>query len=72
MRWKEKNVEKRWKKERECRWSTAERERQKEDEKSNLCVRKRKRETYIEREGGRGEGMRGPVSVSLQFCGVVR
>lgn len=46
MRWKEKNVEKRWKKERECRWSIAERERQKEDEKSNLCVRKRKRETY--------------------------
>lgn len=29
------------------------RERQKEDEKSNLCVRKRKKEIYIDRERGR-------------------
>lgn len=48
------------------------RERQKGDEKSEpMCVKEKER--YMDREGeGEREGMRGPVSVSLQFCAVVR
>lgn len=48
------------------------REKDKKRTRKVIYVRERERGKQVDKERGRGEGMRGPVSVSLQFCGVVR